>query len=347
MYDFDEIRMVHVEVTGKCNARCPMCSRYDKQGYLHSDIEETHLPADLFYKFFNDDFVKQLNHVYFSGVYGDPCIHPNLLEFCQFLISNKIKVKVDTNAGYRKPEFWSKLALAGVHANFAVDGLRDTNHLYRRGVNWDIVEANMRAFSESGGHAQWNYIVFAHNEHDLPLAQQLAKDLNFDFRIKVTQKFKQFKSWHIMQDGIKHFELEPPTNKEYRHPNIGTKEYSIVEDTSTDFSSNYYKKFDNVEIDCKSLNRKELFLNYQGYVVPCCYLGTFYGKSPNANQFKQYDLDKFNLSNHSLVDIVNNLSAIKQSWSKTTAEGKLITCSHTCGKNQQQTTQFIGTNNGR
>ena len=53
MYKFDEIEMVHVEVTGKCNARCPMCSRYDRQGYLHSDIEETHLPKDLFYKFFN------------------------------------------------------------------------------------------------------------------------------------------------------------------------------------------------------------------------------------------------------------------------------------------------------
>jgi hypothetical protein len=76
-------------------------------------------------------------------------------------------------------------------------------------------------------------------------------------------------------------------------------------------------------------------------------LGTFYGKSPNANQFKQYDLDRFNLRNYSVVDIVNNLSVIKQSWIKTTAEGKLITCSNTCGENQQQMTQFIGITDGR
>jgi len=347
MYKFNDIEMVHVEVTGKCNARCPMCSRYDKQGYLHADIEETHLSNELFYKLFNNDFVKQLNHVYFSGVYGDPCMHPDLLEFCQHLISNRIKVKVDTNAGYRKSEFWSKLALAGVHVNFAVDGLHDTNHLYRRGVSWNIVEANMRAFSEAGGLAQWNYIVFEHNEKDLLAAQQLAKELNFDFRIKITQKFKKFKSWHVMQDGIKQYELNPPAIETYRHTNIGTEEYSIIENTSTDFSSSYYKKFDNFDIDCKSLNRNELFLNYQGYVLPCCYLGTLYGQSPNAQQFKQFELDKFSLHNHSLIDIVDNLSVIKQSWTKTTAEGKLITCSHTCGKNQQQTTQFIGITDGR
>ena len=29
---------------------------------------------------------------------------------------------------------------------FSVDGLSDTNHLYRQGVVWDNVERNMRAF---------------------------------------------------------------------------------------------------------------------------------------------------------------------------------------------------------
>lgn len=342
MYKFDEIEMVHVEVTGKCNARCPMCSRYDRLGNLHPDIKETHLPSEIFYKLFNDKFVTQLNHVYFSGVYGDPCIHPDLLEFCQYLISKGIRVKVDTNAGYRKPEFWSKMALAGVHINFAVDGLADTNHLYRRDVKWDIVEANMRAFSEAGGTAQWNFIVFEHNEKDIPAAKKMADDLNFDFRLKVTQKFKRFNSWHVYENDQKQYELQPPVNVLYRHTNIGKESFSIVEKANTDFASDQYKKFDSVEVDCKSLNRKEIFLNYQGYVVPCCYLGTLYGPSSNTAQFKQYNLDNFSLQNYSLEEIVDNLSVIKDSWSKTTAEGKLITCSHTCGKNQEQTTKFIG-----
>jgi len=340
MYNFDEIKMVHVEVTGKCNARCPMCSRYDKLGNLHAGIEETHLPKELFYKFFDKTFVLQLKHVYFSGVYGDPCIHPDLLEFCEYLISHGIQVNVDTNAGYRKPEFWSKLALAGVHVNFAVDGLADTNHLYRRDVKWEIVEANMRAFSEAGGSAQWNFIVFAHNEKDLPAAKQLSADLNFDFRIKITQKFKFFNSWHVSENGIKQYELEPPVQELYRHPNIGTESFSVVE-KSINFSSEHYKKFDDVEIDCKSLNRKEIFLNYQGYVVPCCYLGTLYG-SPYGDQFKQYnDLESFSLKNYTLKEIVDHLSVIKKSWSKTIADGKLVTCTHICGKKQEQTTKFM------
>jgi len=345
MYKFDDIEMVHVEATGKCNARCPMCSRYDRLGNLHPDIEETHLPKDLFYKLFNEFFVKQINHVYFSGVYGDPCIHPDLIEFCQYLIEKGIRVKVDTNAGYRKPKFWKNLAEAGVHVNFAVDGLKDTNHLYRRDVRWDIVESNMRAFSQAGGTAQWNFIVFDHNEKDLEPAKELAKELGFDFRIKITQKFKRFNSWHVFDDSKKQYEIKPPTNTLYRHTNIGKDIYSTVEKVETDFSTDYYKKFDSVEIDCKSLNRKEIFLNYQGYVVPCCYLGTFYGSSANANQFKKYDLENFSLKNHSLETVIDNLSVIKDSWSKTTSEGKLITCSHTCGKNQEQTTKFIGLRN--
>lgn len=340
MYNFNDIEMVHVEATGKCNARCPMCSRYDKLGNLHAGIEETHLPKELFYKFFDRDFCSQLKHVYFSGIYGDPCIHPDLLEFCEYLISHGIQVNVDTNAGYRKPEFWSKLALAGVHVNFAVDGLANTNHLYRRDVNWEIVEANMRAFSEAGGSAQWNFIVFAHNEKDLPAAKQLSIDLNFDFRIKITQKFKFFNSWHVSENGIKQYELEPPVQELYRHPNIGTESFSVVE-KSINFSSEHYKKFDNVEIDCKSLNRKEIFLNYQGYVVPCCYLGTLYG-SPYGDQFKQYnDLESFSLKNYTLKEIVNHLLVIKESWSKTIADGKLVTCTHICGKKQEQTTKFM------
>lgn len=345
MYDFEKIEMVHLEITGKCNAQCPMCSRYDLSGELQKDLVETHLPKDLFYKFFNEKFTEQLNHVYISGVYGDPCMHPDLLEFCQHLISKNIEVRIDTNAGYRKPQFWADLAKAGVKVNFAVDGLADTNHLYRRNVRWETVEANMKAFSLAGGDGQWNFIVFEHNEKDVDAAEQFAKRLNFDFRVKITQKFRRFSTWHVLKDDQKVFEIKPSTIPLYRHDNISTTTYDKFTPKNSDFKDARFTEYDNVEILCKSLERKEIFLNFEGYVLPCCYIGTLYGTGPNQQQFKDnHDWNNFSLVHHSLEEVVKNLSVIEDSWSKTTAEGKLITCSQTCSKGRNEITTFIGGN---
>lgn len=326
--------MVHVEITSMCNAQCPMCSRYTLDGFVQPELDESHLSADLFYKLFNDEFVKQLDHVYFSGVYGDPCMHPNLIEFCKYLIDAGIKVKVDSNAGYRKPDFWKTLAELGVAVNFAVDGLKETNHLYRRNVKWEIVEANMRAFSQAAGKAQWNFIVFEHNEHEIDAAKQFAQELNFDFRVKVTQKFRRFKTWDVMDQGVKQYNINPPTSEEYRHSNIGKRRFTISPAPPEDLA-----KFDNTTVKCKSLDRNEIFLNYQGYVLPCCYLGTLHGTY--ADQIKKLDLDKFSLQHHSLSEIVTNMNAISDSWSKTVDQGKLVMCSFTCGTTDQTTKLYV------
>lgn len=326
--------MVHVEITSMCNARCPMCSRYTLDGFIQPDLEESHLSDELFYKFFTADFVAQLDHVYFSGVYGDPCMHPNLLEFCKYLMDAGVKVKVDSNAGYRKPVFWKTLAELGVAVNFAVDGLKDTNHIYRRNVKWEIVESNMRAFSQADGKAQWNFIVFEHNQHEIDEARQFAKDLNFEFRVKVTQKFKRFSSWNVMHDGEKQYEINPPSIVEYRHPNVGNRVYTIQPVVADNF-----EKFDSAKIKCKSLERNELFLNHQGHVLPCCYLGTVHGAY--SEQLRQLDLDNFSLQHHTLPEIVDNMNAISNSWSKTTDQGKLVMCSFTCGTTDQTTKLYV------
>ena len=62
---------------------------------------------------------------------------------------------------------------------FSIDGLADTNKLYRIGINHDRVMANAKAFIEAGGKARWKFIVFRHNEHQVEEARELAKDMGF------------------------------------------------------------------------------------------------------------------------------------------------------------------------
>jgi MoaA/NifB/PqqE/SkfB family radical SAM enzyme len=343
VYNLDDINQVHLEITGRCNAKCPMCSRHAKDGEIQPLLKQTDLSEEAFYNFFTDDFCYQLDHVYMSGVYGDPCMHPKLFEFCKHLTDKGIDVALETNGGYRKPEFWKKLASTNVLVRFAVDGLEDTNHLYRRNVRWDVLEKNMRAYSEGGGRAEWNFIVFEHNEHQVDDARMLANQLNFDFRVKVTQKFRAAKTWHVLEDSKKINELKPPQNEEYRHPVISNKEYDPVAHHKFDLTTDKWKHLNDVEIDCKALQRNELFLSYQGYVLPCCYVGTLYNDSPASYQLRHtLQLDKYDITKNSLETVLDNMNEIKDSWSKSSVkDGKLMMCAQTCKKNNQISTQFI------
>ena len=337
MYNIDDIKTVHIEATSMCNARCPMCSRYTLDGFLQPGLEEKHIDPEIFYKLFNS--LNPIKSVYFSGVYGDPCMHPKLLELCNFLFFRNIDIQIDTNAGYRKPDFWKELADYDGFVNFAVDGLEDTNKIYRKNVSWDAVIANMEAYAKAGGRGRWNFIVFQHNEHQIEEARTIATQLGLDFRTKITQKFRRAKIWDVMINGSKAYELKPSTLDQYRHPNISNNAYSLTYPRPG-------SDVDTVDISCKSKANNEIFLNYDGLVLPCCYLGTMHGQSPASEQLKLLDLSKYSLKTNRLDTILENMNAISDSWAKTVADGRLLMCAQTCGKTRDQHTKYGEINAG-
>jgi MoaA/NifB/PqqE/SkfB family radical SAM enzyme len=341
MIEIDKIKIVHVEASSRCNSRCPMCSRFTADGYVQPGLKEIDLTDEVFYKLFTKDFTDQLDHVYFSGVYGDPCLNKLLPEFVNYLIDNGCKsVSIDTNGGYRNEEWWAKLARSNVLINFAIDGTdNQTLDMYRIGVKYDKAYANLKSFITAGGEAQWNFIVFKHNEYQVDIAKQLAADLGIKFRIKVTQKFRGRKNHKVMIDGVHVNTLEPPDEESFRHSNVGTQEHIPI----SIFRYNDYSKFQHLngsKITCKVQQRQEIYLTSTGLVMPCCYLATYKHDSPGVSQFNNlYDLEKFNLKILSLIEILKNFESISDKWDKTIQEGNLITCLHTCG-NKINTTLY-------
>ena len=85
-------------------------------------------------------------YVYFNGHLGDPMMNPDVLEGCQTWSDMGVKkIIFDTNGGLRSEEFWRSLAkIRGVYCTFSIDGLEDTNHIYRRNVKWNKLISNMR-----------------------------------------------------------------------------------------------------------------------------------------------------------------------------------------------------------
>jgi len=328
-----DLKQVHVEASGRCNSKCPMCSRFTTTGRVQPGLQQSDLEPEMFYKFFTPERTINLDHVYFSGVYGDPCLNKHLVDFVKWLKQHKVDVAIDTNAGYRNTAWWSALGAMNTRVHFALDGLEDTNHLYRRNVKWSKVWENVKAFQAAGGNGAWTFIVFKHNEHQVEEAKALANSLGMDFRLKVTQKFRGFGNWSVMEDGKKLYDLHPPETKEFRHANVGTGLHLPTNDYFN-FRDKSFSEYDDVEIDCQVKGKKELFLAHTGHVLPCCYLGTIHHDSPGCVQFKNtFDLSNVDLHLVTTENAIENLKVIEDTWKlKSIEEGKLLTCARTCGK---------------
>jgi MoaA/NifB/PqqE/SkfB family radical SAM enzyme len=109
--------------------------------------------------------------------------------------------------------------------------------LYRKNVKYNKVIENATAFIQAGGRAQWNFIVFKHNEHQVEAARQLAQSMGFKwFRAKVSKR-----------------------------PTVAGLEYPV------NFGTDYRKK--SGYINCISKKENSIFISATGTVSACCWLG--------------------------------------------------------------------------
>ena len=128
MITVDKIKCIDVEVSSYCNARCPECVR-NFRGWNILKHSELHLDLDKFKYIINK--LPNLQHINFCGNYGDPMMHPNMDDF----VNEKYHNIISTNGSIGKLDTFVKLAKKNVTITFGIDGLKDTNHIYRQDVN--------------------------------------------------------------------------------------------------------------------------------------------------------------------------------------------------------------------
>src|SRR6056300_95320 len=179
MYRYQDIKTIHLEVTQNCQASCPMCDRNMNGKGINPHINLDELSLLDCVDIFPPEFIKQLDTMYMCGNLGDPIVAKDTLEIFEYFRSHNpnMWLSMNTNAGAKNEEWWRQLAEVFGRMGaviFSVDGLRDTNHLYRQGVVWDNVERNMRAFIAAGGRARWDFLIFEHNQHQVEEAEALA-----------------------------------------------------------------------------------------------------------------------------------------------------------------------------
>ncbi|SUD49600.1 Uncharacterised protein [Nocardia otitidiscaviarum] len=359
MYTVSDLRHLHLETSTRCNAECPMCAR-NLFGRTAPGLTETSMDLARLRRCVPDDVLAHIHTVDICGAYGDPAIAPELLDICAHIhaTSPTAAIRIYSNGGLRSPDWWARLAtIPGVSAIFAIDGL-DTNAVYRRKVDTDKALRNAKAFIDAGGHAQWDYIAFAHNEHEIDTARTRADELGFaEFHVKKTARFLRplYEPAPELRpgDGIDAAPIYDRTGAivgELRPPaDTRLVNEVVLWAREIEARAEYFDAFfDSCTIRCLALATDQVFISASGHVYPCCWmyvqatLPQLYGPTGAATDPQVRDLldscggpDTLDATGHHLEDILSGafFTAIERSWAAdSVAGGKLTVCSRVCGQ---------------
>lgn len=235
----DNVKILHIEPTNICQAACPQCPRELNSEFDKNDHRS--LTVNDIKNILPEHVIKKLDKIFLCGVYGDPAAG-NALEIYRYFrnLNPTIVLGMNTNGGLQATNWWRELGSIlnqeQDYVVFSIDGLADTNHVYRKNVSWNKVLSNVKSFIAAGGNAHWDMLIYRHNEHQVLECEQLATQLGFKwFRAKVSRR--------PLVNG-----LEFPVN--WKKPNSSTG--AIV---------------------CQALTEQSLYLDCHGKLHPCCWLG--------------------------------------------------------------------------
>jgi MoaA/NifB/PqqE/SkfB family radical SAM enzyme len=306
----------------------------------HSFFKQTYIPTEFYKTQIPDEVYINLETINFCGTVGDPCTAPNFIDVVKVVKSKNpnIRLSISTNGGMRGPAWWTRLALALDKSDvvtFGIDGLEDTNHIYRVGVKWNKLMDNVSAFINAGGTADWQMIMFKHNEHQHDQVKALSEQLKFRSFFKAYNHRFMIESatgrTAIGGDGMP---LQPPSSEQ--HQSIIIKRKSVIEKEKEE----WYNAAEKGCVKCQSQTNKDAYIDVETHLLPCCFIaGAKHTLSPIENPNDgYYDLwqehggDKVKLSLNNWNDIITGdfFNEIQARWDKKFREGRLIVCSMVC-----------------
>ena len=272
------IKVLHLEPTDVCQAACPLCARETDPAF--NKKQQHHLTILHIQKHFSDRVIAGLDKVFMCGTYGDPAAAKYTMDIYRWVrqLNPAITLGMNTNGAIQNTFWWHELGRMfnqpRDYVVFSIDGLENTNANYRRGVDWHKLMSNADAYISAGGSAHWDMLVYQHNQHQVEECEQLARDMGFKwFRAKVSSRVSSNPN------------LQTPTG--WQMPVTGKG-----------------------PIQCHVLKEKSAYIDAQGRLSPCCWLG---GSQNN---------------------IITDIKQVQTTWKSSTPNS---TCQSACGTTDLQT----------
>lgn len=340
----DDIQKIELEITSNCNAACPGCIRTQHSEKLK--IRSFGL-EELKRLFPNEQSIKN-KQFKFCGVLGDPAFNSECVDMVEYLVKNKGFCQLSTNGGIQPASWWSRLGVLSketklVEVVFAVDGHRETNHIYRINTVFSTIERNMTAYSNAGGKGTWMFIVFDHNEYELPTAQEHAERLGFKFATRTGMR-NSLENW-IASIRKKDKTLNKVVKEEVVITTTGKKEHSKKEEVKVlqSFIDSYNdkpkleeKKKEVIEsITCKLVHENEIFISSDLTLWPCCFLwDSAFKESENIHKkLSEYSEGWNSLKDKTIDEVLSHKwfnETLQDSWDPNHNK-HLTRCVKTCG----------------
>jgi MoaA/NifB/PqqE/SkfB family radical SAM enzyme len=333
MLKIADIRQVQIELTTRCNARCPMCMRNYRGLDHNSGYPITELTLEHIKKILPVEFLKQLTRgVSFSGNLGDFGLAGGAQEIVHYLCDRSVPVYINTNGSMRTPDWWAGLARPGVRIGFALDGLDDTHSLYRLDTNWNKVIENACAYIQAGGHAIWRFIPFDHNRHQEQVCKDLAKKLGFAKfenidegrnRGPVYSRTGKFSHW-LGEPFTPQEKITPPDIKSMLESHVTWFDHRTVKSD---------KDTQPLNLTCQHKRLEEIYIAANGTVWPCCFLGFYPATMKHPGNEQLLTLVKENNAlEYDLAHCMAWFDRVEAPWNKNSiADGRLYGCVNSCG----------------
>jgi MoaA/NifB/PqqE/SkfB family radical SAM enzyme len=319
--NFQNITKLNLELTSKCALSCPRCDRTESKGLypqqeLSLDFIKNRIPTKMLGPHFTFDL---------SGNYGDPVYHSKLIDIIKYLKSFNVKIYIETNGSGRNKDWWielvSYLDKKDIIA-FSIDGLSDTNHIYRVNSKWSEI---LDAVSISAPHVSthWKFIIFKHNQHQIEQARELAKKIGVKTFKTVKSSLFYFgygeENDKFMPD--KEHLSESLISRIKRRTEKSTQVKSIIPVTKKMFPK------------CVSVERH--YISSEGHYFPCCWIAL---KSQQKDNFLAHRLDELSLHNNTLEEILQSqiIKDLFRSWHDITTAP--MTCRSKCQENVKTNT---------
>ena len=273
-----KIKVLHLEPTDVCQLACPLCARETDPEFKKSS--KHHLTIPQIQNHLSEQDVKELDKMFMCGNYGDPAAGTYTLDIYRWFreLNPTITLGMNTNGALQTTFWWHALgklfSQPKDYCVFSIDGLEDTNHVYSKNANWTKLMANAEAYISAGGSAHWDMLVYKYNQHQVKECEQMARDLGFTwFRAKVSKR--------------------PFTDR-------------------LEFPMGWNQPANNQgPIKCHVLDEKSMYIDAQGRLSPCCWLGT-----------TQRDFVK------------DDLATVKLTWKTDTPN---LVCARACSTNKNKT----------
>ena len=256
--------IIVIDPINVCNLKCPFCPT--GRGAL--PLPPGQMSLDNFKRIVDGISPHAVKLILYN--WGEPFLHKDILSMIRYAHERRLATAISSNLTILPDGGGAAVVQSGLDdLVVSCDGLtRETYEMYRRGGNLERVLSNLREIAEAKRELkgrtpviEFQFLVFRHNEHEIPKVAEFARNSGADFARLVNPYL-----------DIDSQDIRPAQNPDFVRPQY------LDQEKNQPAGSDIFSPDADQEL-CASLNPppipccwpwRAMVINWNGKVDPCC-----------------------------------------------------------------------------